>query len=373
MASAESGKVNVWHWWPGCLRGVVRGRNEQSGPVRTQKQWRPRSLPGSDTGGGSRFHLRSIHPWFGIRNRCFSSFLPVKPRVCLELRIVMLQKENRQTCGWFIQKNNTWQTRASRCYPLLNSYACCHILTSAYVILYRSLHSVILLYENCHFITSAVKMWQLLTGLSGKVEGVGVKVHAESIKNKQKQHRETCKHTSKAELAGVDGDPVFTWSTCQQQAFISISVLFYFFFINHLIFAFFFFFNKICALLIKSCPCSVASQIVRMRKKADFAFMSCCRVCGWRGRYKEQSSDGLIKERKCSQSWSQNIYFTSHETEIKGWGKEFMFKTEADKVSSTGWRWKWRNSHNKHSHTHIYISIFLRTLINSPGFYPSYS
>lgn len=168
-----------WEWEGQRLTLVARlsgrgrpGSPEQFGPVRTQKQWQPRSLQGSDMGGGSCFHLRSIHPWFGIWNRCFSSFMPVKPCVCLESRIEMLQKENRQMCSWFIQKNNTWQTQASRCYPLLNFYVCCNILTSAYVILYRSLHSVILLYKNCHFITSKVKKWQFLTGVSGKVEGV---------------------------------------------------------------------------------------------------------------------------------------------------------------------------------------------------------
>lgn len=163
-STSDIGGPAVWEGSSGVARTV---RTHQDAETR-----RPQSLPGLDTGGGSCFRLRSIHPWFGIWNRCFSSFMPVKPRVCLESRIEMLQKENRQTCGWFIQKNNTWQTQASRCYPLLNSYACCHILTSAYVILYRSLHSVILLYENCHFITSTVKMWQFLTGVSGKVEGV---------------------------------------------------------------------------------------------------------------------------------------------------------------------------------------------------------
>lgn len=115
--------------------------------------------------------------------------------------------------------------------------------------------------------------------------------------------------------------------------------LFVCFLINHHICTFFFFFSffKICEVLIKL-GLFVTGWIgdFRSQKKVDFAFMCCVALWGCRGRHEEERSYDLIEKTKSRQHWSQNIYFTSHKNVIKGWGKEFRFKTEEDKVSLTG-------------------------------------
>lgn len=84
-------------------------------------------------------------------------------------------------------------------------------------------------------------------------------IHAERIKNKQGQHRETSKHAPRAELVGVDGDSV-TPSSCAYNR-PSFLFLFAFLSINHRI----------------SSP--IRLHIFRMQRKVDFAFMLCCCVC----------------------------------------------------------------------------------------------